>query len=209
MKDMVTGKVWKFGKGSIIQALQVLGEADLLTGHNICNFDIPLLKKLYPWWRYKGVLRDTLCMSKLFDPERLQHSLDSYGKQFKRFKPVHNDWSVFTRKMLHRCSEDVEINHITYNYLVDRECKDHDWLEALELEQLFAKDQALMEVEGVDIDIDKALELLVAIDKEVIEIDAMLVPRLPMKIKPYGVEVKKPFKMDRSYTKMVEDWYAR
>ena len=74
-------------------------------------------------------------MSKLFYPERLEHSLDSYGRQFGRYKPVHEDWTTYSEDMLHRCSEDVEINHLTYNWLVDENCRDWDWVNALELEQ--------------------------------------------------------------------------
>ena len=70
-------------------------------------------EKLYGW-KFEGVIRDTLCMSKLFDPERPSHSLDSYGKQFNRFKPVHEDWSRYSPEMLHRCTEDVEINSMLY-----------------------------------------------------------------------------------------------
>jgi DNA polymerase-1 len=45
--------------------LRRLMEADLIVGHNIIAFDIPAIQKLYPWFKPKGQVRDTLVMSRL------------------------------------------------------------------------------------------------------------------------------------------------
>ncbi|SKA17619.1 DNA polymerase I-3'-5' exonuclease and polymerase domains [Enhydrobacter aerosaccus] len=50
------------------EALKALEEADEIIGHNIIRFDIPALKKLYPWWNPKGKVRDTIIYSKVIWP---------------------------------------------------------------------------------------------------------------------------------------------
>lgn len=211
IKDQDTGEVWKYPPNMLEEGLSMLSDFRLIIGHNICQFDIPLIEKLYPGWEYQGA-RDTLCISRLVDPERFTgHSLDSYGKQFKRYKPVHEDWSRYSPEMLHRCSEDVEINSLVYQMFVGKYLSDPkwDWLPALLLEQEFARGQALQEVEGVDIDVGLAEELVVRIDREVDELDLILKPRLPKRVVRVGQNhVKEVFKMDGSYQKKVIDWFA-
>lgn len=203
-KDLRTDEVVKFTPSEIEEGLEYLSKAKILIGHNICGYDLPLLEQLYRFVP-NGKIRDTLCMSKLFFPERPSHSLDSYGKEFKRFKPVHEDWSVYSEEMLHRCSEDVEINAELYTYLVDKECKDWDWVEAIELEQSFAYEQAWQELAGVDIDLTAALELRDEIDAKVDKLDVELYKQLPLKVVNKG-PVNKPFKKDGTFSKMVLDW---
>lgn len=45
--------------------LKVLMDAEVIVGHNIQNFDIPAIQKLYPWFKPTGLVRDTLIMSRL------------------------------------------------------------------------------------------------------------------------------------------------
>lgn len=208
LKDLETGRVLKFGPSSIPQALEVLQEAKIIVAHNLCGFDYPAIKKLYPSFHYDGKMRDTLVMSKLMQPERPRHSLESYGIQFNRYKPDHKDWTVFTRRMLHRCSEDVEINEMLYKYWVERECQDNSWKDAIELEQEFMLDQIRQEVAGVDVDIQGAYNLISSLDRELEEIDKELYKRLPLRVVDCG-EVKRPFKKDRSLSKMATDWIER
>lgn len=53
----------------ILAALPVLQDAEVLIGHNIQDFDIPALKKVYPHFNPQGTVRDTLIMSRLMWPE--------------------------------------------------------------------------------------------------------------------------------------------
>ena len=49
--------------------LSHLEDAPLLIGHNIKRFDIRALQKVYPAFKPKGVVRDTLTMSQLIWPD--------------------------------------------------------------------------------------------------------------------------------------------
>lgn len=205
-KDLSTRESFQFYESSLLDGLDLLGSYDLLVGHNIMGYDIPLLQKLYPSFTYKGA-RDTLCMSKLFNPERLRgHSLESYGTQFGIEKPAHNDWTRFSQEMLHRCTEDVAINVMLYNYLVDKYCTNWQWLDPLLLEQEFSYYQTLQELEGVDINVELAYELVDRIDLEVAELDKVLLDRIPKKLVQVGATVSKPFKKDGTYCQRVLDF---
>jgi len=208
-KDRDTGVVTSFRPDRIKDSVRFLSGASIIIGHNIAQFDIPLIEKLHGINLFKHcTIRDTYVMSKLFYPDQQSHALEYYGEKFGRKKPVHEDWSVFSEEMLYRNTEDVEINNLLYDYLVKYNCRDWDWVEALELEQLFAYYQGWQEVEGVDIDVDLCHKIVSDIDKEVEEIDSILKPMLPKRIKAKGNPIMKPFKKDGTFTKQVEEWFG-
>ena len=56
------------GNYSITTALSWLETADVLVGHNIVGFDIPVIKRIYPWFNPRGTIVDTLLLSRLYHP---------------------------------------------------------------------------------------------------------------------------------------------
>ena len=62
--DLDTGERLDFadqpGHRPICEGLALLARANLLVGHNIIEFDIPAIKKVYPDWTYVGFVRDTI-----------------------------------------------------------------------------------------------------------------------------------------------------
>lgn len=70
--DSADGKVRSFGgpTGAEVRGvLSHLEDAERLIGHNILKFDIRALQKVYPEFKPKGQVRDTLVMSRLIWPE--------------------------------------------------------------------------------------------------------------------------------------------
>ena len=80
----------------LIQGVKLLENANVLIGHNIINYDIPLIKEQHPDFNPQGELIDTLVLSRLFYPhiadrdyerrpvgmpQRLygRHSLEAWG----------------------------------------------------------------------------------------------------------------------------------
>ena len=55
----------------IVRGISFLEEADCIAGHNIIGYDIPAIKKLYPWFNPKGVVIDTLLLSRLYHADIL------------------------------------------------------------------------------------------------------------------------------------------
>jgi DNA polymerase I-like protein with 3'-5' exonuclease and polymerase domains len=107
---------------------------DILVGHNIISYDIPLLERLLEI-EIEARLIDTLGLSWYLVPAKgYYHGLEAYGERFGVPKPKINpeEWAgplpdetleQFQSKMMNRCSEDVKINsklfHFMMDYLVD------------------------------------------------------------------------------------------
>ena len=132
-KDIETDKVMKFtsehrgfsSETGIDRGLRVLERAEVLIGHNIIDYDLRLIKRLYPHFCPVGNVLDTLILSQLLNPDRKGgHSLGQFGEEVGVAKPIHEDWSKFSPEMLHRCTEDVEINHKVYDKLKEEAYED-------------------------------------------------------------------------------------
>lgn len=99
--------------GSLTSLSDIRGfllNADVLIGHNIIRYDIPLLNLLVGL-EIKAQLVDTLALSWYLYPERNVHGLDSWGTDFNIPKPPIDDWKDQPLEVyIHRCEEDVKIN---------------------------------------------------------------------------------------------------
>jgi hypothetical protein len=73
IKDADTGQVRRFRKNkredTIQQGLDLLDTADLIFGHNIVGYDIPMFEKLFDW-QPKAKIRDTLVLADCSSPIR-------------------------------------------------------------------------------------------------------------------------------------------
>lgn len=84
--------------------------ADVLIGHNIIRYDLPLLEFLVNF-QFQGRIVDTLSLSWYLYPERNLHGLESWGDDLGIPKPVINDWkNQSLEDYIHRCETDVKIN---------------------------------------------------------------------------------------------------
>jgi len=95
-----------------------LDDTQLLIGHNIKRYDLPVLEEVLGV-TYKGEIFDTLLMSRLLQQDRLGgHSLAAWAKRLGREKQEHDDWDNYSPEMLGRCRTDVEINVLIYHALL-------------------------------------------------------------------------------------------
>lgn len=203
--------------GKISDGLNYLSQGTTLIGHNIINFDLPTLKKLYNWTPNESTkIFDTLVVSRLSNPDRVKpagftgkggpHSLEAWGYRIGKAKPEHEDWSVFSPAMLRRNREDVEINTSVY-HLLRSELEGHNWSEALELEFEVARIITQQEINGVKFHIEKAHELNNTLRFAVSDIDIELHTHFPGTYKQCGVPISKPFKTDGHLIKRVVDYF--
>jgi DNA polymerase-1 len=169
--------------GTLEQGLELLSKCDLIVGHNIVNFDIPTIQKLYPEWTYNKCL-DTLIVSRLAYPNLMvqdakrktippklkgSHSLKAWGYRLRKLKgefgAEEEQWEVLTEEMIEYCRQDAEVTYHLYNKLLTLEVPD----EAIWLEQEFAKIISRQEKYGCYFDMEKArklhIELLQEADK--------------------------------------------
>jgi len=140
-KNVHTGEVRKFVPDQIQAMLKFLNTVDHLCMHNGIGYDLPLLRKLYNY-EFDGQFTDTLILSRLYEPQRMRpwgmkgkagpHSVEAWGYRLGRGKPDHEDWSVFSPEMLHRCTEDVEIQCLIHDAL-EKEALGFEWGRAAKL----------------------------------------------------------------------------
>ena len=120
------------GKGMsspIVRAVQYIQQADVIIGHNIIGYDLPLLRKLYPFFEYSGTVIDTLLLSRLYHPRLIEldkernwphmplqlygrHSLEAYGHRLGEYKGAFGkttDWSEWSQDMQDYCEQDVAV----------------------------------------------------------------------------------------------------
>ena len=67
--DINTGEELVWRPDEIELGLKVLQDADLLVAHNGISYDVPVIRKLYPWWS-PPLVRDTLVLSRIAYPVR-------------------------------------------------------------------------------------------------------------------------------------------
>jgi DNA polymerase I-like protein with 3'-5' exonuclease and polymerase domains len=119
IKDKETGEYFRYASrqilgrnihGTIEQGIEHLMECDVLVGHNVVSYDIPVIQKLYPWFSIDtSKVRDTLVMGRLIYshikdsdtallkkgklPGRLfgSHSLEAYGYRLGLMKGEYVD----------------------------------------------------------------------------------------------------------------------
>ena len=90
--------------------------AEKIVMHNGVGFDAPVLNKLAGTNIRLPQIEDTLIMSQLFNPERMNgHSLNSWGERLGYNKIEFHDFSKFTNEMLTYCKRDVE--SVSYTHL--------------------------------------------------------------------------------------------
>lgn len=170
--DVETGLVYAFHDanfypkhGSLEDGLKVLAEADVLIGHNITGYDLPLLNRLHPEYAIGSkIIIDTQRLAELLHPEIKKQSIENWIALLKLEDPKTQigDWSVLTEKILTRCVGDVKNNLALFKYLKHKKKTEEDegntFNNALDLEQKVALLHAQQVMHGVYYDVRLAQE---------------------------------------------------
>jgi len=95
-----------------------LGECEII-GHNIIDYDVPVLEELLGTDFSKCKVSDTLVMSRLANPSREGgHSLRNWGDRLNQSKGDHDDWDNYSQDMVDYCKQDVNVNVLVYKRLL-------------------------------------------------------------------------------------------
>ena len=115
---------------------EFLNGYDTLLGHNIIDFDTPVLKKFLGISFDNHKIIDTLVMSRLHNPQLEKgHSLKSWGERLGFPKGDFNDWtSGPSPEMASYCKTDLDLTHKVYDHLERKLKKFGDRSIELELE---------------------------------------------------------------------------
>lgn len=220
--ELDTHKVLKFRPHQIKEMLAYLDTVDVLIMHNGIGYDWPLLRKLYGY-EYKGKKVDTLIMSRLLNPKRLvpfncpnkkigPHSVEAWGYRVGRGKPEHNDWANFSEEMLHRCTEDAEIQLLIYKELL-KEAHGGNWKSAFLLSFKLFEYLQKQEEYGWLVDQEHMRFCVRQLTKWMERIDKVVTPYLPQILvieepKKEGEYqyLKRPFLKSGEYSESVTNW---
>ena len=83
-KNLDTGELGSLTDYESIKSL--LSKCEVLIGHNIIRFDIPVLERILGI-KIKAKKIDTLVLSWYLYPNRMKHGLESFGEDYKIIKP--------------------------------------------------------------------------------------------------------------------------
>lgn len=159
VEDVDTGETWEFLRGDMQRGVGLLRTADLLIGHNIIMYDIPMLERYYG--HIKTKLFDTLIVSRLMYPDRQNHpmgsnSLKAWGEHFKFPKEEFHDFTQLTPEMVKYCKQDVAITVKIFHAEQEYAKK---YMKSVKLEHKVARIISDQIVNGFGFDLDAATNL--------------------------------------------------
>jgi len=176
-----------------------LEKADRIIGHNLINFDLRALRKVYPNLKLRPDcdIVDTLILSRVLSPElepvddkkfshidkkyRGRHSLAAWGERLgvskikfqenqKKDPDVDNVWDVWSESMQTYCEGDTLVTLELYKYFLTQELDPR----CHELEHQFAKVMSLQEDFGFPFNERAAYALVNTLKSRRAEIDEQL-----------------------------------
>jgi len=188
LKDVDNNKILSL---PVDEALDKLSKADVIIGHNIIKFDIPVIKKLYPNFKTEAKIFDTLVATRLLFPDVKEkdfqrkdfprdcigrHSLKAWGNRIGNYKAEFDtDWKTFTPEMLEYCKQDVEVTYNLYKMIEEKKYSQ----QAMDLEHDVAQLIYNQEVYGFTFDTEKARKLYSELNGRRIELEYKLQVKFP------------------------------
>lgn len=219
--DTKTGHKDRFSTDTLEDGVRALMDAamtgQIIAGHNIIKYDIPVLKKQYGWFDVPDTgLVDSLVLARLMwsdigaqddvlisrntptdtrfpKPLRGRHSLQAWGWRLGNQKDdfdaddEERKWDIFTPEMLDYCAQDVDVLHTLMRFLTRRPYP----RSAISLEHAVAYTCAQLERSGWPFDEVKAAALMSTLAAERTVINEALQVAFP----PLAVEHAGKFKV--------------
>ena len=197
--DVDTKEEIRFGPDKHNQFLAKLDQADVIIGHNIIGYDIPVLFYLFGWKMREDVTAtDTLVMSRFYNANGRMHSKcpakvwDEHNQKEKNVGPhtlmnlgyfagvykgdfgEEADWKVYSQAMMDYCADDVRCN-IAVFYMLERALRFHSFV-SIQNEMNCARIIAKQMANGWVYDLKRGRELeaemaerILLIEKEVLK----------------------------------------
>ena len=171
--DIQSGRTFSYGPDAISDAITHLDSADVLIGHNILFYDIPVLKKLHGTI-FKARVIDTLICTRLIWPKETLYDLDeeqyqevppklkgsaslkAWGYRLSDHKIEFQDFTEYSQEMLDYCIQDVRVTEKLWNHIINQKYPQS----ALVLEHDFAQKINEQIRTGIPFDVDRCLDLV-------------------------------------------------
>jgi len=203
----------RFRPDAIDDALQCLASADVLIGHNIIFYDLPVLKKLFNFECNARVI-DTLICTRLIWPKEILFDLDeqnynsvpnglkgaaslkAWGYRLSDHKIEFKDFSHYSNEMLVYCEQDVSVTTKLFNLISMQNYPEA----AFNLEHEFALCINEQIRAGIPFDIDQCLALVDVLRAKKDELEVRLKDVFPNTVR-YETFVPKINNAKRGYVK--------
>jgi DNA polymerase I len=215
LHDLNRDQTFTYGPDSIAAGLEHLATADVLIGQNILFFDIPVIRKLYPFYTFAAArIIDTLITTrliwpkeKLYDMDTEQYtqvppklrgsaSLKAWGYRLSDYKISFKDFKEYSEEMLAYCIQDVNVTTQLFKHTQKQTCSEA----ALKLEHDFALAIEKQIRSGFPFDVDACLDLVDDLRTKQATLEASLKELFPPK-KIETVFVPKVNNAGRGYVK--------
>lgn len=189
IKELETGQRWSChdhgGPGpTIAEGVAVLATGDIIVGHNVIKFDIPAIQKIFPAFKPKAVVRDTITLARLLWPEIAETdvllvkkgrlpgnmkgnvALEAFGYRLGVWKGDYSKlmksrgldpWAHWNQEMQDYCEQDVEVTEALYKKALVR--AEGFSLRSIELEHQVATILCRQEDHGFAFDVVGAQKL--------------------------------------------------
>lgn len=189
----------------------VLQKSETIIGHNFYLWDLDVLERILGI-EIKARVIDTLALSWYLYPRLRRHGLEEWGETLGIPKPEIDDWEHLTlEEYVHRCSEDVKINHRLWHHLMSLFRKlypdKNDQDRVLNYLMFKMKCARLQAKEGWKLDVPRTKQVL----NDLIREREVQVQRLTDAMPRVAVTAKrnspaKPYRKDGSLTKHGSNW---
>ena len=171
--DIQSGNTFSYGPDAIDNAINHLDSADVLIGHNILFYDIPVLKKLHQT-QFNARIIDTLICTRLIWPKETLYDLDeeqyqevppklkgsaslkAWGYRLADHKIEFQDFTEYSQEMLDYCIQDVRVTEKLWNHIINQKYPES----SLVLEHDFAQKINEQIRTGIPFDVDRCLDLV-------------------------------------------------
>ena len=171
--DITSKQTFSYGPDRIADAVAHLATADVLIGHNILFYDLPVLQKLHSFTSKARIIDTLICTRLIWPKEKLyeldteQHSqvpaklrgsasLKAWGWRLADHKIDFKDFSEYSQEMLDYCIQDVVVTTKLWRCIT----KENYPEPALKLEHDFALAINKQIRAGVPFDVDAAIDLV-------------------------------------------------
>jgi DNA polymerase I-like protein with 3'-5' exonuclease and polymerase domains len=213
LHDINKQQTFTYGPDCIATALEHLATADVLIGHNVIFYDLPVLEKLYSFKTTACVI-DTLICTRLIWPKEILEELDNeqypqvpeknrgsaslkaWGYRLADHKIEFKDFSEYSQEMLEYCTQDVMVTYKLWQHIVKQNYAES----ALKLEHDFALAINRQIRAGFPFDVDKCLDLVDDLRAKQAELEVHLKELFPP-IKHEQVFIPKVNNKSRGYIK--------
>ena len=171
--DINREETFAYGPDRIDDALAHLATGDVLIGHNVIFYDVPVLQKLHSF-NCKARILDTLICTRLIWPKEKLYDLDvqlypevpknyrgmaglkAWGYRLSDNKIEFKDFSEYSEEMLVYCKQDVSVTSKLWKHIANQDYPE----QALKLEHDFALAINKQIRAGVSFDVDAAIDLV-------------------------------------------------